>query len=903
MPRPDDSNTHHRADARPHRGAPLGLKVTWFLGAWTNQVVRFAWPIVLAALVLTALAGWHTANNVRVNTDTTDMLSHELDFMEDMARYTSEFPELDQLIVIVIDGQTQDMAEDAARLLYSRLEANEDRFDSIFYPSGMAFFQRNGLLFRSAENLRTTADRLAQAQPLIGSLMRDPSTRGLFGALSETIDNLGPGQSQADVRSLGRVMERIAAVIAATADGQGRRLSWTALISGAEPTTDETRRLIIVRPKLDFSKLAPAATALNLIREEAASLGLSERYGVSVRLTGTAALNAEELQSVADGAGMAGLVSFVLVMVLLIVGLRSFWLVTSVLVTLVIGLVLTAAFATLTIGEFNMISVAFAVLFIGLGVDFGIHYALRYREDLAKGMATRGALREAARSVGGGLAIATAAATIAFLSFTPTDYRGVSELGIIAAAGMVIAFLTSMTVLPALLAIWPRRGRMPDPSGAPVASEDRYSVRGEHFLQRHGWAVILVALVLLIASSFYVLRIDFDRNPLNLKDPSSESVRTAIELIEEEEGAIETIKVLAGDPEEARETADRLEALAQVSRATTIFDYVPNDQEEKLEIIDEMALLMLPVLTNVERLPSPDDAERLAAMRNLRASIQRALQENRLPALNQELNALRRAIDAFLVTEMGGQAMASQLEINLLSGFSGRIGALAEALQAQQVDLEDLPEELREREISDDGTYRITVYPRENTRDTAALRRFVQAVQSVAPHATGGPVVQLRSGDAVVQAFAEATLIAAVAITLLLIVLLRRLVDVLLVLSPLMLAGCLTIAIAVLLGMSFNFANIIVLPLLLGLGVASGIHLVMRARREHSQEFLATSTPRAVLFSALTTVASFGSLAISPHQGTASMGELLFIAIFMTLVCALVVLPAMMAVLVGPDRA
>jgi hypothetical protein len=207
-----------------------------------------------------------------------------------------------------------------------------------------------------------------------------------------------------------------------------------------------------------------------------------------------------------------------------------------------------------------------------------------------------------------------------------------------------------------------------------------------------------------------------------------------------------------------------------------------------------------------------------------------------------------------------------------------------------------LPEDLIEQWVSKDDHYRVTVFPRENLNDNAAIRRFVAAVRTVAPDAIGFPVIYLEAGDAVVKAFKQAFLMALVAVTFLLLILLRPKSDTLLVLLPLLLAGILTGAASVIVRIPFNFANVIALPLLLGIGVDSSIHMVhrMRAAPPAGGQLLETSTARAVLYSSLTTICSFGNLAVSPHQGMASMGVLLTIGIGFTLLCTLVVLPALM---------
>jgi hypothetical protein len=234
------------------------------------------------------------------------------------------------------------------------------------------------------------------------------------------------------------------------------------------------------------------------------------------------------------------------------------------------------------------------------------------------------------------------------------------------------------------------------------------------------------------------------------------------------------------------------------------------------------------------------------------------------------------------------------LERIWLGALPGRLDALGAALEADTVTLDDLPEGLRARHLSADGRARVEIVPQDDLRDAAARRRFVDAIRTVAPEAAGAPVTITEAGRAVVRAFGEAAAYALVLIVVLLLVRLRSLWDSMMVLAPLMLAALLTVGATVALGVPFNFANVVVLPLLFGLGVASGIHMVVRARHAGAAGLMATSTPRAVLFSALTTIGSFCALALSSHRGTSSMGVLLTIAITLTMACTLVVLPALL---------
>ena len=362
--------------------------------------------------------------------------------------------------------------------------------------------------------------------------------------------------------------------------------------------------------------------------------------------------------------------------------------------------------------------------------------------------------------------------------------------------------------------------------------------------------------------------------------------------------ATNVISVLTSDLDEAERTAEKLRQTAGIGDVITLSSFVPTDQMEKLDLIDGMAFFLGSLAPSTDAAIS--DAERKAAFDQLLTSLEQANPEeesgaNRLFESLSELGSTTKGPDGPTLLD---------LEMRLTRYLPNLLARLDRALQAGEVSLESLPPSLREDWVNEAGEAKVLAKPAIGIHDNRSLQRFADAALGAAPSATGTPVIITEAGRVVVGAFIEASAIALSLITLILIVVLRRPVDVLLVLIPLALAILFTAGTSVFLGLELNFANVIVLPLLLGLGVSGAIHVVMRRRAMQISEALSgpVSTPRAVLFSALTTIASFGSLAISPHPGMASMGLLLTVAILWSLVCTLVILPALFA-LIEPFRA
>ena len=842
---------------------------------------RFACLVTLLGVALTAVSGYYASTHLSLDTDIDKLLDQNLPWRKREMAYDKDFPQFSNLIAIVIDGATPDQAEDAAAALAERLKTDPDLFKSVKRPDGSDFFRKNGMLFLSKAEVQSFADQMVQAQPLIGTLAADPSLRGLFDTLDLTAQGIERGEAKGE--ELDHPFMVFADTVEASLAGKYHPLSWQSLLTGRKPSTRELRKFVLVQPVLDYTDLEPGSDATNAIRQDVHDLGLTPDRGVRVRLTGSVPLADEEFGSVTQGTTLSTSLAIGLICILLFLALRSIRLVVPILITLVMGLVIAAGFAALAVHSLNLISVAFAVLFIGIAVDFSIQFSVRYRSERYEVDNLAEALRRTARGIGGPLTVAAATTAVGFLSFVPTAYTGVSDLGLISGAGMVIALILNLTVLPALLVLIRPRGERRAVGFHRLRTIDRYLVN-------HRRTVSLVSLVVAFACLALVPRLTFDFNPLNLKDPRTESVSTLFDLMKDPDTTPNTIDVLAASIADIPPLAERLEKLPEVSHTVSMMSFVPEDQPEKLAILGDAVALLGPTLSPSSVLPPPDAAAEFDALKRADEDLARAAQQSHQPSVERLSGVLHKAV------ARGVDALPTMRQ-NLVGGLTARLNEMRLALSAEPVTLETLPADLRRDWVAPDGLARIDVYPKGDASNNEVLRRFVAAVRTVAPEATGAPISIQESAATIVGAFRTAGLFALVAIALLLAIVLRRIRDVALVLAPLLLAGLLTVATSVLADLPLNFANIIALPLLLGVGVAFDIYFVMNWRAGRVEP-LQSGTARAVLFSALTTATAFGSLALSNHRGTSQMGILLTIALFFTLICTFFVLPSLM----GPVR-
>jgi len=843
--------------------------------------VRRAGAVIALFVLLGGLACAYVAGNFAIDTDTSKLLSPSLPWRQQDLALDKAFPGRTDQLLVVIDGATPEKADAAATALFDALSGKTGIIRSIERPGGGDFFARNGILFRSLKDVQEDAAQLVSAQPFLASLAADPTLRGVMSALSQATE--GVRRDRATLESLRPALSGIADALERLDQGKDPAFSWQRIISGRAPGTQELRRFITLQAVLDFSDLEPGREVSDEIRRTARDLGLTEAHGVRVRLTGPVALADEEFATVADGAALNGAVTVAIVVAILFLALRQIRIIVPVLINLFVGLAITAAIGLALVGALNLISVAFAVLFVGLGVDFGIQFAVRYREERHRTDVAAQALPDAAAGLTNSLVLAAASIALAFYSFLPTAYRGLSELGLIAGTGMIVALVTTMTLLPALLAVFRPGGEKAEIGYAFLAPVDRFLERRRNWVVGTTFGLVVLGLPLL-------LHLRFDSNPLDLRSPKTESVATLLELLRDPDTGQNAIEILSPDLPQALALGERLRALPEVSRVATVQSFVPDEQEQKLAALEDANFFLQDTLNPEAVKPAPDEAE-------TRQAVEKTARDLTDIATDRSENGVadaRRLAALLKVIAAAPAERVRKAEAALVEPLLVTLDQTRNVLSAGEVTLDNLPETLRKHWLAADGRARVEVAPAGNTNDDTVLRRFVEAVQAVAPMATGAPVSFVESARTIVKAFLQAAALSVVAIACFLFLALRSWKDVALTLVPLLVAGIVTLEICVLVGLPMNFANIIALPLMLGVGVAFKVYYVM-AWRAGQTDFLQSSLTRAVFFSACTTATAFGSLWLSHHPGTSSMGELLGIALMTTLCAAVLFQPALLA--------
>jgi hopanoid biosynthesis associated RND transporter like protein HpnN len=720
----------------------------------------------------------------------------------------------------------------------------------------------------------------AQAQRLVQVLASDPSLRGVIRALQFGL--LGVQSDKLKLDNMIWPLTLAANTLDQVNANKPASFSWQVLVQSHEPKSSDLMRFLKIRAVLDYSELEPGLKASDAIRQAATDLNLASAYQARLRLTGPVPMNDDQFATIKENAALNAIITIAVVLFILWLALRWWRIIFAVFASLAVGLSVTAALGLLMVGALNLISVYFAVLFVGLGVDFGLQFSVRYRAERHEVDGLYEALLHAGRRAGAPLTLAALATAAGFLSFLPTAYRGLSELGLIAGVGMLVAFLTSITLLPALL-------NKLKPRSEPHALGYAFLAPVDAFLERNRVPILIVTALVILGASPLLYWLRFDFNPMNLRNPKSESVATYLQLEKEQESGANDIVALEPSLAVADHVAAKLTTLPQVARVTTLSTFIPAQQEQKLPLIQNAAEALGPALAPDKVSPPPTDAENVAIINSTVTALNKFAGEAPGPGAD----AAKRLATAMDTLAKADAAARQRAEVAFVQPLKTALDNLRNILKAQEVTRDNLPADLVSQWITPDGQARVEIAPSGNENDNRTLRTFARDVQSIEPNATEGPISILEARRTIITAFLEAGAWALLSIAVLLWITLRRLGDVLLTLIPLLVAGVVTLEICVLIDLPLNFANIIALPLLLGVGVAFKIYYIM-AWREGQTRLLQSVLTRAVTFSACTTATAFGSLYFSSDPGTSSMGKLLAIALLTTMTAAALFQPVLM---------
>ena len=825
-----------------------------------NWVLTYPKRFIFFILLITLAAGCFVYKNISVNTSNTDLLSKELTFRKNEIAFKKEFPQFSNNIIVVVDAKKSDIAKDIASSLYELVKTKEgELFSDIFYPEELDFFKKNGLLYLSEEELENKLDEMVDYQPFISRLSQDQTLYGLLNTINLF---LSADLSDSYIDQINKLLKSLT---------EQKSLTWGDLFS--DENVSNYREIIYLQPKLNFSNFFPSEDSLFFLEEQIKNIkknyehieykNFSKDYNFNIRLSGTVPMEQDELNTLGDGAKIGVIISLILIFVFLLFTFKNSLYLLASFLTLIIGLIWTTTFALLFFKELNLISIAFAILFIGLGIDFSIHYLLRTYEFSSKEF--RGFLISTDNSISNALLLTAIAIAIGFFSFAFTSFQGLGQLGIIAGTGMFISLFLTLFFLPSFLILIKKIFNQNLGNYGNNYLGDFYFVGFMSFFKRNSKIFFILSIFFLLFSIFNLKNIKFNNDPLKLRNQESASVITMNELIKDKSINPYSVDVLAKNISKGNELKKKLSDSDQIKEITFFEDLIPQNQDAKLEILNQFKIFFPEVDLNESIAPKNNDIVR---------------KENELlKSIEDKINAKYNSmIDTTYIDKLKERKHSE----NIFYFFIENIKKFNNSLKAERISKENIPGSLKSRYVGKNGKIRVEIVPFKNLNDQTNKKEFAEFVFKVAPNVSGGAFTTYGAGKTILQSFKEAMIISICLTTLFLFFTLRNFKKVFIVFINLVAALLFSLSFLTFLDLNLNFANIIALPLLFGLGAATSIQTILRTEQFKTLDdyFANSTTPRAIIFSLLTTLGTFFVLSLSSHVGTASMGKLLIISIF-----------------------
>lgn len=873
------------------------------------------------ALALAVLSIFYTVRNLGFLTNQKELISPSHRLMK-LSEQMDQFEDLGGFVV-AIENQNLSRSLKFLHALAPRLEADREHYDQIFFRVEPKLFKRWALLYLEKKDLLTLRDSLHEYRGFIQNIVQSPTLTDLFrqinqemtsrmvgelftGFLEEksTEDGKEPVNLDFLIRVLREMKEWLdgGASLVSPWESFLTKQSWAVTHEEGYFWTENKRYLLLfVTPRKMGSNFTKGQESLIALRNTIAEVQ-SDFPGIQVGVTGPGALDEDEMGVALKDMGLATMFSLAGLTILLVLFWRGIRRPILAVTQLLVALSLTFGLTTLLIGHLNILSVSFAPMLLGLGIDYGVHWVSRYREEHeTRGASKKEALQATMTKLGPGVLLAGLSAALSFFPLVLTGFRGLMELGIICSIGLITATMMTLCLLPALILMFDKTkdtARNPLPSG-PVRPLLKFS-KGQALL------VLVIACVGSVFSLWGASQIRFDLNMLRLQSRKSESVKWEKKLIEDSKHPSMQGALIAHSLEEVEKKTKALEALPSVSRVESVVSLLPPDQKEKIDLLREMK----PLLAGIHPFQIPSRTVNLSELNEIlgrihfkmldsgwevRPSFKAQMEE--AGALISELRQRFRSMERSRLLH-GLQSF----ETALIGDLNDKLDDLQASINAPPMRVDDLPKTLLQLFVGKNGLYLIRVFPAQNIWEPEILGKFVDDLRAADPEAIGDPVTLYVFTKAFRDACILAALYAAAFIFLMLWLTFRSLLSTLLAMMPLVVGTTWTFGVMHGFGVDLNLANSIFLPLVVGAGVEYGIIIVQRWRQREAGVVLPSSTGQGVILAGLTTTVGFGSLTLSSHQGLYSLGLLTMIGSLVILAAAVILLPALLQLLTGPKE-
>jgi hopanoid biosynthesis associated RND transporter like protein HpnN len=868
------------------------------------------WWVLSVSLILAALSIWFTAAHLQFNTLREDLISKDMKFHALYQQYRERFKDFDGMIVVVEGEQPETMKRFADQLV-ERLQNRPEVSSEIYYKVDTGYFKDKSLLFLEPDALEQLEDKLTSHQDFLEQLNTSPGLNTLLESLNREIstgvvdtlltDLLGTeDEEEDDTADLGLLISLLAQMARQVQGNTAYRSPWGTFLSeesnslredGYLVSDDERLLFLLLNPQETEGDFAGSKNAIDGIRAIARELA-PDFPDIKVGMTGGEVISSDEMfttHSDVKNASKYALVGVALLFMLFYRGVTEPLLAVF---TLIVSIAWAMGYTTLVVGHLNIISVVFTTILIGLGIDFGIHILCRYREERRLGSGVCLAMRNTLQQTGRGNLAGAVTTAIAFGAMVFTDFVGIVELGIIAAGGIVLCLLGMVLLLPALISLEERWRKPVHVLPERVGKRDALFEK----MYSHYYLIIFASLALLTWCGYVSKDLYFDYNLLNMQAKGVEAVRYEMKIIENAKRASWNAALIADDIQDAKEKYRILKAMPSVGKVESLLTAIPENQEARIEKVKALAPLIDPYEVEPEDESFSLQAIR-ATMKKIRFKLRKKEKESEQDDVYEASRQARQLDEALKNTDPETAATRlKQFSRTLFVDYRNKIADLKQSVHPAPVKIKDLPQDLKDRFVSTDGKYLLLVYPNINIWEREAMEKFLYEMRRIDPNVTGNAVHMFESSRLMIDAYIRAGLYALAAIFLFLMLTLRNIRTTFLVMLPTLAGAVLTLGLMRLTGVQFNLANLVILPLILGIGVVDGVHILHRNREEPEcgKNVISRSTGQAVILTSLTTMIGFGSLMVADHQGVYSVGLVLTLGVGSCMITSVTLLPALM---------
>ncbi len=885
-----------------------------FLSAIERFAYRYSLLVIAASLILAILSLWVTAQKLTFKTGRGDLVAKGLPYVKLYKNYRAQFEDLSGMVVVVEGESPADMSG-YAEALEKKLQAQPHLFSKVVYKIDTSYFRSRFLLYLDQDELESLIRKLEDHQDFLESVNVAPGLHPLLSSINAEIssgmvdslltDFLGgeeeskeENEKEADLNLLIRLLEEMTRFLKGETS---YRSPWQALFKGGDESLREQGYMVSKNGELLFILIVPnddetSFTGYKDAVEQARQVIAETRIdfpGVTVGLTGEDVISSDEMVTTQSDVETASKIALIGVALLFIIAYQGVVKPLLAVFCLLLGLSWTMGFTALTIGHLNILSVVFTTILIGLGIDFGIHILGRFKEERQQGNEILPALQKTLQGTGKGNFAGAITTAIAFGAMVLTDFIGIVELGWIAGWGILFCMVSMLLVLPALITV---EEKWRKPSYLQTKSTTAAQRGWIDKLFDHYYLIIGVCTVLVLIASLSLKGLRFDYNLLNLQAKGTEAVQYEMKILESAGRSAWSAAMLADSLKEIQEKERQLKALPTVARVESISAVIPDNQEENAQIIREN---LAPLLMDLEVEPEDVDFSWKAMNKTLKG-IQFKLQgreEDELDPVQVAGNRVRNFLEQSQKVEpdLAEKRLRNFSEL-LFTDYRNLMEELKANADVKLVKLEEIPETLRKRYISQKGKYVAHIFPSVDVWDLDERQKYLNDLRSVDLNVTGTAIHMFESTRLMTEGYVNGGLYAMTAIIIYVFFLFRNLRTVFFVLLPVLVGSIWTVGVMELIGLKLNMANLVILPLILGIGVVNGIHITHRYREEEDKHatILGKSTGQAVLLSSLTTMIGFGSMMVANHYGVFSLGMVLTLGVFNCLIASITFLPALL---------